>query len=152
MVLHLLVMPSLRISSYTSNSIVRQDRIAASTYAGGTNSRSKTIHNQKGRLCAPEACMASWRPRRNSHAGRENGRPTTSRCLAEWLPLYKMVRPSLINRKFLASRAGHWTVTKDCPARSICRVVKPVTSLFEISRSRQQNELFRYTRLSLIPF
>jgi len=50
-----------------------------------------------------------------------------------------------------ASRAGHWTVTKDYLARSICRVVKPVTSPFGILRLRQQSDLVRLHRLQLIP-
>src|ERR1700758_4114341 len=151
MVLNLSVMPSLGISSYISNSIVRQDRIAVFTFAAGMNSRSKTIHNQKGQPCALEACMASWHPRRNSHAIRENGRATTSRWLDESLPLYKMVRPLLINRKSQASRAGHWTVTRDYQARSICRVAKPVTSPFGISRLRRQTDLACFTQLPLKP-
>ena len=48
MVLNLSVMPSSKISSYTSNSIARQDRIAASTYAVGTSSRSKTTPEPEG--------------------------------------------------------------------------------------------------------
>src|ERR1700680_1195410 len=141
MVLNLSVMPSSKISSYTSNSIAHQDRIAASTYAGGTNSRSKTIQNQKDRLCALEACMVSWPRRRNSRASRENGRPTTSRSLDEWSPLYKMVRPLLTSRKFQVSQAGPWIVTKNCPDRPICRVVKLATSLFGTSRLRQRGDL-----------
>jgi Domain of Unknown Function (DUF1080) len=112
-----------------------------STYAVGTSSRSKTTRSQKGRLCAPEACTASWPPRRNSRAGRENGRPTTSRWLDEWSPLRKMVRPLLINRKSPASQGGLLIVTKHYPGRSICRVVRPATSLFGISRLRQRGDL-----------
>src|ERR1700676_4071000 len=141
MVLNLSVMPSSMISSYTSNSIAHQDRTAASTYAVGTSSRSKTTRSQKGRLCAPEACTASWPPRRNSRAGRENGRPTTSRWLDEWSPLRKMVRPLLINRKSPASQGGLLIVTKHYPGRSIDRVVRPATSLFGISRLRQRGDL-----------
>jgi len=107
---------------------------------GHTNFRSKTIRSQRGLLCALEACMVSWPPRRNSRAGRENGRPTTSRSLDEWSPLCKMARPLLTNRKFRASRAGLWIVTKHYPDRSICRVVKPDTSPFGISRLRQRGD------------
>src|SRR6266576_5089145 len=53
MVLNLSAMPSWKISSYTSNSIAHRDRIAASTYAAATSSRSKTIRSQKGRLEVP---------------------------------------------------------------------------------------------------
>ena len=145
MVLNLSAMPSFKISSCTSNSIAHRDPIAASTYAVGTNFRSRTIPSQKGRLCAPEACMASWHPRRNSHAGRENGRPTTSRSLGDWSLLCKMVRPLSICRKFRASQAGLWTVTKHYPDRSICRVVRLATLLFGTSRLHQRSDLVRFT-------
>src|SRR6266849_2142586 len=134
MALNLSPTPSLKISSYTSNSIARRNQIAVSTYALGTRSRSKTIPSQKGRVCAPEACMASWHPRRNSRAGRENGRATTSRSSGDWSPSYRMVGQLLTNRKFRASRAALWIVTKHCPHRSICRAVRPDTSLFGTSQ------------------
>src|SRR5216684_911771 len=137
MVPNLSLMPSLKISSCTSNSIARRNRIAASTYAAGTRSRSKTIPNQKGRVCAPEACMASWLPHRNSRASRKRGRATTSHSSDEWSPLCRMVRPLLTNRKFRVSPAVLWIVTKDYPARSICRAVRPDTWLFGTSRLRR---------------
>src|SRR3984957_17329017 len=140
MALKLSQTPSLKISIFTSNSIAQQDRIVASTSAAGTNSRLKTIPNQKGRLCAREASTASWLPRRNSRTDQENGRPTTSRWLDEWSPLCKMVRPLLTNRRFRASQVGRWIATKPYPDQSICRVARPDTSLFGTSRLHQASE------------
>src|ERR1035441_6353767 len=77
---------------------------------------------------AVRGVLASWVPRRNSRAGRANGRPTTSRSLDEWSPFCKMVRSLLTNRKFRASQAELLIVTKSYPGRSICKVVRPSTS------------------------
>src|SRR6266849_4952290 len=140
MALNLSPMPSLKISSYTSNSIARRNRIAASTYAVGTKSRSKTIPCQKGRVCAPEACMASWLPRRNYRASRERGRITTSRSSGEWSLSCRTARPLLTSRKFRGSQVALRIVTKDYPARSICREVKTDTSLFGTSRLRHLSD------------
>src|ERR1022692_117178 len=149
MALNLSPTPSLKISNYTSNSIAHQDRIAASTFAAGTNSRLKTIPSQKDRLCEREASTASWPPRRNSRADQENGRPTTSRWLDEWSPSCKMVRPLLTNRRFRASQVGRWIATKHSPDRSICRVVRPDTSLFGTSRLHHPSETATFSRETL---
>jgi len=129
------------------------DRTVASTCAAGMNSRSKTIRSQRHRRCAPVACMASWLPRRNSRAGRESGRAMTSRWLGEWSPLYRMVRPLLTTKKFRASPAGLWIVTKHWPDRSICRGLRQDTSLFGTSRLRQQGDLpvFRHALPCSVP-
>src|ERR1700689_1885237 len=131
---------SLKISNYTLNSIACQDRIAASTSAAGTNFRLKTIPSPKGQPCVLEASMVSWLPRRSSRADQENGRPTTSRWLDEWSPLCKTVKPLLTNKRFRASRVALWTATKGFADRSICRGVRPDTSLSGTSRLHRQGE------------
>src|ERR1700722_1928028 len=133
-------MLNLKILSYMSNSIARQDRTAESTCAAGTSFRSKTIRSQKDRQCALEASMGSWPHRRNSLAIRENGKPTTSRSLDEWLPLCKMAEPLSISRKFRALPAGLWTVTRCCRDQSICKVVRLAASPFGISRLRVRSD------------
>ena len=42
--------------------------------------------------------------------------------MPEFAPLCKMAGPSLTSRKFQASQAGLWIVSKHYPDRSICRV------------------------------
>src|SRR5450759_833710 len=130
-------MPSSMTSSYISNSIALRNRIVVSTCGVDTKFKSKTIPCQKDRPCAREVCMASWLRCPNSRAGGENGRPTTSHLWAAWSLSCRTVRPLLTSRKFRVLQAALWIVTKDYPARSICRVVKMDTSLFGTSRLRQ---------------
>src|ERR1700684_4138478 len=51
-----------------------------------------------------------------------------------------MVRPLLTGRKFRASQAGLWIVTKHYRGRSICRAPRLGTSLFGISRLPERTE------------
>src|ERR1035437_4681102 len=135
---NLLPLRSSMTSSYISNSIALRNRIVVSTCGVDTKFKSKTIPCQKAAPCAREVCMASWLRCPNSRAGRENGRPMTSHLWAAWSLSCRTVRPLLTSRKFRVLQAALWIVTKDYPARSICRVVKMDTSLFGTSRLRRQ--------------
>src|SRR5260370_24655158 len=96
--------------------------------------------------------MGAWPLRRKSHAGRENGRATTSHLWDAWSRSCRTVRPLLTSRKFRASQAALWIVTKASPAQSICRVVKMDTSLFGTSRLRQVGDRAENARQSSSSF